>query len=76
MDINNTRPADPKDISFAPECFEIVGQKTVWRIKTGCLSAGSTWEGEYFTEEEARKEARGKEIKKETADIKRRIRWN
>lgn len=67
------RPA-PDQISFSPECFEVVGTKTVYVV---ILSAPS-YPVKFDTREaaEAFATTRRRTVSESTETIRRRIRWN
>jgi len=70
---NATRP-HPSQISFAPECFEVVGTRTVWTTRGALFAPDVRRE----SEEAARAYGmrRNYRVHSFQEDIKVRVRWN
>ena len=80
MSMTNTktlpgRPTDPRKISFAAECFEVVGTRTEYRVLRSALHPGPM---DFGTDREAAEVyARrcGRVVQTVEVQITRRIKW-
>lgn len=72
--INDSRPADPRLISFDRECFETVGEKTVWVIVS---PTGFAYPRSFDSLADAERARAGTQVIRESlVTVTRRVRWN
>lgn len=68
------RPA-PHLISFAPECFEVIGTETTYSVSRSALHSGPAEFGTNKAAAEQYAKRTGRQVSESTRQVLRRVRW-